>query len=153
MSEETTDAGATPGKKKSPGKILGILGMIFGLIGLICGIIAYMALPSSGDEVKTMNDAGAALGGAASLAAGAFFAYTGLVLGIIGFIVAMAKKAQSKGMVFIGLILPLVAVILLWMATPDQENFKSNNTDWDNIGNDFGDAFKDGLDDALDGDH
>ena len=118
MSEETNDGG---GKKKSPGKVLGILGLVFGLVGLICGIIAYMALPSPDDVTSgsmNVNDLGSAVGGGLSLLVGGFCAWVGIILAVIGLIIALIKKAESKGMVFIGLIVSILAYVVLYMATP-----------------------------------
>lgn len=145
MSEETTDAVADTGKKKKPGKVLGMLGMIFGIIGLIFGIVAYMAIPSDSSEVTSMNDVGSAVGGGISLLVGGFFAYAGLICGVIGVIMAFVKKAESKVGVIIGLVIPIVAIVILKMATPSMEAADWDTSDWRNTIENAADEVSDEL--------
>jgi len=142
MSEEANDGG---GKKKSPGKILGILGLVFGLVGLICGIIAYMALPSAG-EVDSLEDMGSALGGGLSLVIGGFCAWVAIILAVIGLIIALVKKAESKGMVFVGLIVAILAYVMVWMATPAMPDAG----DWGDMESAMESAMEDAMEDAMD---
>jgi len=131
MSEETTDAGAKPGKGKA------MFGMILSIIGFLCswGIaVFYLISP--------------------------ILAYVFIAITAFGLILSFMGLKQNKGMSIVGIILGLIGLIVGIMMLMggmtaaeyevDPDKFKNS---FESFGNDFGDALKDGIEDGLNGDN
>jgi len=64
-------------------------------------------------------------------------------LAVIGLIIALVKKAESKGMVFVGLIVAILAYVMVSMATPEMPDAG----DWGDMENAMENAMEDAMDD------
>ena len=97
MSEETNDGG---GKKKTPGKGLAKTGLILGVVSLICVIVGVVSLKSSPGTAAVM------------FIPIMLFGWFGSILGIIGLIIGLVKKADSKMVHWLGALMPIVSIVL-----------------------------------------